>query len=445
MVNVGSAWRNSTLKRLFNLKSDDAKGRSCMLMSAVLSGIITNITGGIFYSGYLLEYGISAVKIGILTFIPFIATGFSLLSPMILEPIKKRKWILAGSRLASYIVKILGMILLPLLVKSDMGRNIGFAIIVFTSSAIGSLFSAGYSVWHINYIPESIRADYFNVSSAIANFVVGFFTLIGAFVTDTFSGSEHKIQIITGLFITGFILAVIEIIVLCLPKEVEYERTTNHKPSFINTVRLAFSQKKFIMTMYIMFGYTFASNLIASIINTYLLEDVGVSYTFVTGINASYFLFFVLFGKAANKLIAKYSWFKTFAWAVLPLFPSYLLYAFVDSGNYRWLMLIVRLTQHFFSVLITITYSNFPFINLPPGDRTNYISFYTVFVNIAALLAMLIGTGFVARFGEREINIFGKQLGSVPILMIVAGFLFLFITLFVLKITPKITPDSRKP
>lgn len=442
MVSLMSVWRNSTFKRLFNLKSEEAKGRSCILASTVLSSIVTNITGGIFYSGYLLEYGITIVNIGILTFIPFIASGFSLLSPMILEPIQKRKAILAASRAASYIIKILGLILLPDIVKSESGRNIGFAIIVFTSSAISSLFSSGYSVWHINFLPESIRADYFNITSAAANFIVGMVSLISAVITDAFSQSEQRIQIITALYAVGLVLALLDVVVLCLPKEYEYQHTTE-KPKLTDTVRLAFSEKKFMLTMWIMFWYTFASNLTASVINVYLLQDIGVSYTFVTGINASYFVFFILFGTVAKKMISRYAWFKTFAYAVFPLFFTYVLYSYVDHNNYYWLMLIVRLTQHFLSVMIQITYSNFPYINLPPGDRTNYMSFYTVFVNLAALLSMLLGTGFVGWLGDNRVSVFGRQLNSIQILMLATGTLLGLLAVTVLKLISKITPDKE--
>lgn len=414
-----------------------------MLASSILSGIVSNITGGIFYSGYLLEYGITITNIGILTFIPFIATGFSLLSPMILERIQKRKRILAISRAASYAIRILGLILLPLIVQSESGRNIGFAIIVFTASVINSLFSSGYSVWHINFLPESIRPDYFNVSNIIVNFIVGSTTLISAIIADAFSGSQHRLQIITALYVIGFIIAIIDVIVISLPKESEYEHTINKKPKLTDTIRLAFSQKKFMLTMWIMFGYTFASNLTASVINTYLLEDVGVSYSFVTGINASYFLFFVAFGWLAKRMIVQFAWFKTFAYAVFPLFLTYILYSFVDRTNYTWLMLVVRLVQHTLSIMITITYSNFPYINLPVGDRTNYMSFYVMFVNVASLLAMLLGTGFVGWFGDKTLPVFGRQLDSVQILMLCTGTLLALLAVLVLRLIPRVTPDKN--
>jgi hypothetical protein len=71
------------------------------------------------------------------------------------------------------------------------------------------------------------------------------------------------------------------------------------------------------------------------------------------------------------------------------------------------------------------------------------MSFYTVFVNLAALLAMLLGTGFVGWFGDKYISLFGHQLGSIQILMLTTGTLLALLAFTVLKLIPKITPDKE--
>lgn len=443
MINPNNLRHNSSIKRLFNTKTEDGRGRSSMLASTILSAVITNIIGGIFYTGYLVGHGIDMVNIGILIFIPFIASGFSLLSPLVLERIPRRKWVLALSRLTYYAIRIPGLILLPKILTDPVQLYTGLALTIFVSSSINSLFSAGYPVWHINFLPESIRADYFNTSSTIANFIAGVFTLLSAILADSLASADNKIGIINSLYVVGFLLAIVEVVVLSLPKEYEYQKSENQRLGMFSVIRLAFSQKKFIHTMYIMFGYTFASQLTASVINAHLLSNIGVSFTFVTAINSSYFLFFILFGAAAKRLIFRYEWFKPFALAVIFLAPTYFLYAFADRSNYTWIMLIVRLSQHFLSVMIAITYANFPYINLPVGDRTSYMSFYSVFVNFSALLAMLVGTGFVSLMGDFTFTILGKPLGSVQILMLCTGVLFGLLGYVVLRWIPRISPTAE--
>lgn len=426
--------------KLFNLRSDEAKGRTVMLSSGILASVAANLSGGVFYSGFLLGHDIDIVQIGILTFIPAITTIFCMFTPLILERFKKRRIILAIGRAAYYTINILGLTLLPEIVQNKEAQLFGFGVIVFTANAINSLFTSGYTVWHLNFLPDEVRADYFNLSGLINNMFVGVVLLASSAITDAVQGSGNQLGVITLMRYAAYAVALIDVLVLALPKEYPYPKTAE-KPRLLDTIRLPLKHKKFMMTMWIMFAYTFAANITAAVLNTYLLDQVHVSYTFVNGINAAYFAFFIFFGAATKRMIAKYSWFKTFAITLLVQLPTYVAYAFVTSSNYLWLMLAVRLAQHVMGVFLNTTYSNFVYINLPKADRTCYISFYTIFVNIASLLSMLFGTYFVKFMGDTTINIFGAQLGSVQILLMATGLLEGLVAYMVLKLMPKITPD----
>ncbi|MDD2269866.1 MAG: hypothetical protein PHY15_10060, partial [Eubacteriales bacterium] len=159
--------QNTAFYNLFMSGDKNSKGRLCMLQSSILTGIIGSLTGGIFYSGFLLGHGINIVNAGIITFIPLIATIFGLFSPMILERFPKRRKILLISRSAYYLINIGGLTILPQIVRGEQEKLIGFSIIVFVASAINSLFSSGFSVWHINFLPNDVRAYYFNISNII--------------------------------------------------------------------------------------------------------------------------------------------------------------------------------------------------------------------------------------------------------------------------------------
>ncbi|MEG0663761.1 MAG: hypothetical protein RR483_01525, partial [Clostridia bacterium] len=57
---------NFWLTELFNFNNEAAKGRTFILISAVFSSIITALTSGIFYTGFLLVNNINIVEIGII-------------------------------------------------------------------------------------------------------------------------------------------------------------------------------------------------------------------------------------------------------------------------------------------------------------------------------------------------------------------------------------------
>lgn len=443
MISLKAALKNTAFYQLFFTESKDAHGRRCMLLSSIFTGIIGSLTGGIFYSGFLIGHGINIVNAGIITFIPYIASIFSLFSPMILERFQKRKRILLISRSAYYLINIGGLTLLPQLVQSDAGKLWGFGIIVFTASAINSLFSSGFSVWHINYLPDSVRADYFNFSSLTSNALMGIVVLFSSMIADSLSGSPMQLTIITILRIVGLIIAALDIYILAKPEEPIYQKTEGKKLRITDTFTLSFKHKKYLLTICVMLGYTFASHLTLSVMNVYLLGTVGVTYTFVNAITAVYFVFFLFFGGVSKRIIRRTSWFSVFAKSVFFLFPTYVLYAFVNHSNYIWLMLIVRLTQHLLSVPITISYANFPYINLPAADRTNYMVFQSLSINVAALLAMVCGTGFVKLMGDASLDVLGMSFNSVQLLLLFTGILLALLSVFVLVNRQKLEPEPQ--
>ena len=84
------------------------------------------------------------------------------------------------------------------------------------------------------------------------------------------------------------------------------------------------------MTMGIVFAWTFCINVPLSSVNYYLINNVGVDYTFIYTINMFYPVFLLIFLPPWKKILAKLGWFKTFAYAALLHIPTNLLYSGVD-------------------------------------------------------------------------------------------------------------------
>ena len=124
----------SSFRILFNFKDELAEGRCYNQINQILSSIIANLTGGVFYARFLLLNGINIVNVGIMAFVPYIASFISLLSPWILNHFKKRKAILAVFSVFYYVINILGITLLPKLVQDERSRLLWFIVIIFVSS-----------------------------------------------------------------------------------------------------------------------------------------------------------------------------------------------------------------------------------------------------------------------------------------------------------------------
>ena len=76
--------KKSPLLYVYNVKDDLGRGRFCMLLSSVMAGLVGQLSGGLFYTSFLLMYGLDKSRIGILTFIPYITCLLNIFSPILL-------------------------------------------------------------------------------------------------------------------------------------------------------------------------------------------------------------------------------------------------------------------------------------------------------------------------------------------------------------------------
>ena len=96
------------LSDIYNLKDDLAKGRLISLGSSLMTAFYNVFITGIFYTGFLSMYGMSITGgQDHLPFIPYIASCFSVFSPMALRRYKKRKGILLAAKIYFYAMYIL--------------------------------------------------------------------------------------------------------------------------------------------------------------------------------------------------------------------------------------------------------------------------------------------------------------------------------------------------
>lgn len=435
--------RRSNFFKLFNFQDDLAKGRSCMMLSAVMTAVIGWLTTGLFYTSFLMTNGIDIVNIGILTFVPYIASCFSIFSPSILERFQKRKWLLSGSRIIYYTLNILAITIMPRFVSDPQLKMILFVIIVFSANIINALFSSGYSVWQVKFIPDDVRADYFSMNTLITAFIGCGAALLSSIVADGLSGSAYEDTIIVVFRIVAYALGLVDVILLTLPKEYPYSKSSD-LPRLRHIITKPFQHKKFAITMALVFVWTFCINAPQSSLNYYLINDVGISYSFMYIINMFYPFFLLFFLPFWNKILRKKGWLTTFAIGAMLTSPTNLMYSCVTAANYTWLLPTLRLIQHFIGVGCNVAYANMAYINLPEKDQTNYIAFHTLTVNIAGFLGMMLGTSFVAAYPDIVVTILGLEFTNVQMLFWLESLGEFAVGMAVLLLLPVITPDHLK-
>ncbi len=441
-------------RQVYNFRDPDAKGRACVLIFTVIEGFLTYITTGAFYTVFLQSYDFNITGAGILSFVPYLASMLVLFTPKLLNHFPRRRWLLGACKFLYYLFNIVGLTVLPMIVSDYSGRLAGMIIITFFSALFNVVATAGYAAWHIRFQPEEVRAYHLTVSQFATAFISGILMLSAGWLCDNLAEG-----FIIALRFFAFALGVLNIIFLLLPREVEYP--VIHTPRFSDILSIPIKNKKFMMTMIVVFLWQFSLFCYSSQLNFYLFDKsglgIGMTQTFYNIIIFLYGPFFILFMNFWRKKIERTSWFSTFAVALLIVAPFQLLYGFVQPGSfdlsigslamtiplYVPLVLLVRLPQHFAGVGHNVAFANFQYINMPLTNRDCYTSFYQIIFNLGSLAGMLFGLLFTEATKDFAFTAFGHTYRTgTPLLIMLCGVVQLIIAAYVLICRKGLEPDA---
>ncbi len=410
--------RDMDLFTVFHFRDERARGRCVMLASAVFSLLATNLCmSGTLYTVFLTANHFSIVDTGVLGFLVPIASCFSVFSPLLLERLPRRRAVLTTLRALYYVINIVGVTVLTYTAHDPQTKLIGFGAVIFLSNICNALMGGGYSVWHLNFIPNNVRAKYFSYQQIISGLVSGV-SLVGAgLIADAIRGSAHELTILVILRAVGFACAAADVIALALPKEYPYP-PSDEKVSIVNTFRLPLKHPKFLITIGLMCMWTFGVAL-ATTWTYYVLNTVGIKVSLMNGMELMNGIVLILAASAARRMVARHSWFRTFAYAAMVHAASTALYAFIGNVTYPAVFFVfIRIVQHIEGVALNLTYANFPFIHIPQKGGTYFLSFYTVAVNLSNFVGQMLGTLFIKQMGTRTLTLFGAVLEPPAILML---------------------------
>ena len=421
-----------SLKDIYSPKNDDSKGRLISLGSSVMCAFFNVFITGIFYTGFLSMYGISITGVGIVTFIPYIASCFSVFSSSVLERFKKRKWICLAARLYFYAMYILATTLMPQFVHDPDQRLIWFIIILFLAYSVAAVFNPGITAWFYRFYPEDTerRTRYIVYNQIFSSIISSAVLLISSLITDSVSGSPLQNQIILFFRYFAFVLVLIDIFMLSRAKEYPYPKA--QKINLAQVFTLPFHYRKFLYCMLLMFVWNYNSNLNNGIWNYHLLNHLGFKYTLLNAMSIAYTVILLLTQNVWKRLLYRYSWVKTFGLSVLIFIPTEFIMFVIQPGQ-AWLWVLASIIQNTMSVGMNFSYSNILYMNLPEENSTAHIAFNTIGCNLFAFLGMMTGT-FVSSLGGDTPRVFmGLNFWAVQYTTLMRAFVMLALSIVLIK------------
>lgn len=434
----------------FNLHDEKAFGRSILLGSLLMTGVINGLcTGGTFYTAFLTANNFSIVDTGYLTVFSTLASLILVLfSPIIMDRVMRwkrgPKYFLCGMRLLAYTINIIGLTLTTLYVKDQQTKYILFIVISFSNTAINTLIQPGITTWHANFIADQeARARYMSISQ-ILNMLCSNGTLIlSGLVADAIRGTEYEVTVLSIVRIVGFVFAVIEVILLMLPKEYPYVTTDNKvhiKYIFLYPLR----NKKYMRTMLIIILWTLSTSLSSNWMY-YVMNSIRVKITVINLVNFSYAFIQILFMAIILRIVNRLSWGR--AWGVFAVFQG-LSDVFLSFTGlipaYTTYFIIIRLIQHVIGVGVNLCYANLPYLNTPEENRNYYFSFYHFILYLFTAIGQYLGTTLIKIMDQAPVTLFGKAFETPALVKCMEGCFCICIAIYALCSWKTLQTDEEK-
>lgn len=400
---------------LFEDSDGGAVSRRGMLIGNYFASIASTLVSGIYFTGLLIAMNAGDAYIGYIT-VATTACGFiQMLSPVVLERMKKRKTFLLCLRAVYYLINIFVLGAVPVLPFSH-GLKLGlFMAAVILMNLVSSFASPGYSIWHMQCLPESKRARFFSISSVTGSILSALATFSAGLLVDGFEKSETEFggispMISAVLVLRGLALvaAVLEFYFFMKIREQPYLQTPEaQKGGGIGVLLIPLKDRKYLATASVAFLWAFATAIIGSYYSVYLLQDLKISYAFLSSLSVVAVPLSIIFTPVWAGIIRRTSWLRALYMAMFFYAFAYLGNVFVTAKTALIVYPAIVVWCYLFSPGVGLVFSNLPYLKMPESGRTAYLGFYSTVNSLASVLGAYLGTLIITATPDLKLKLFG--------------------------------------
>lgn len=401
-----------------------SKDRGRLVLCNYTSNIIANFVGGTFWTGLLLCLNADDGFIGTLSIISTGANMLQCLSPLLLERFPKRRTLLTVLRAALYLVNVLLIGLIPLFPAGRQVKLYMTGIGVLIVNVINAFISPGLSIWHVQSLPNNVRRSYFSLITMTVGAVVAVCNLLGGWLVDAFAARGMQYYGLLTLRGIALILCAAEIYMYFRIREYPYE-SSGAEFSVKDLFVKPFHEKKYLLTVGVVFLWNLTANIPGSYYSVYLLRNVEMSYSAITLISMINVPIVLLLTPLWRRILTKFDWFKTLYVSMAMYLIHYVLLALVTKES-SWVYPISQFWAYTFAIGINLAFTGIPYVNMPEKNQTVFIGFYSTFANFAALIGVTIGKYFIIATENTAFHIGSLEFTNKQMIVLLTAFLMCF-------------------
>ena len=390
-----------------------ASGLRWLTLEGTVSLGFNSITTSGFLVAYALALGANSLQIGILAALPFLMQILQLPAISLVEKFRQRKAmaVISWSIAQSFWVPIA---LIPTFIAVPGGKAISLLLALM---AIRGLFhastNAAWNGWIRDLVPQAILGRFFSRRLAFATATGIAFSLAAALFVDYWlnhAAAESAVFGYTYVLLFGALcLGLLSPVFMSRMPEPLMQPITGHQLSLRQRLLVPFRDTNFKRLVQFLFSWNFALNLAVPFFAVYMLQQLGLSLTWVIILSVTGQIFNILFLRVWGNFVDRFG-----NKVILSICASlYLLvilgWIFTTMPGRYFLTVPLLFILHIFAGIanagVTLTVGTIGLKLAPKGEATSYLAASSLATNLGAGLGPLVGGLLAIFFSTRQLDL----------------------------------------
>ena len=389
--------------------------RALFILDGCASTQIFTVTSGAFLSGLAYLVGAGTALTGIIAALPTLMNTIQIFSSVVYENRAGSKRITVEFALIQRLC-LLMMLFVPTLM---LGARISVAVIAVLYSCAhfcGAFINTGANNWLISLVKKERLGRYLGLKDSM--------TLVAS------TGGS----LILSKILDAYRFCVVDITCLTLirePENVKHVEPLNIRKA----IQMPLTDQNYRNILIFFLLWSVASNFASPFFSIYMLENLGLSYFYITVMNMVASVARIaaanLWGKAADS----YSWRLVTLGSIFMLGVAYIGWGLLTKENCIYWLPVVQAVSGVAWGGINIATFRMQFAFAPLEHRVSYVSFCSTMVGFVGFFSSMLGSTFVAL--AKDIRILNIPVDNIQMVFILSAFGIIASALYSRKIKEK--------
>ena len=397
--------------------------RALFILDGCASTQIFTVTSGAFLSGLAYLVGAGTALTGIIAALPTLMNTIQIFSSVVYENRAGSKRITVEFALIQRLC-LLMMLFVPTLM---LGARISVAV-------IAAFINTGANNWLISLVKKERLGRYLGLKDSMTLVASTGGSLILSKILDAYRFADQEIL---GFRIIGILcIGICVVDITCLTLIREPENVKHVEPLNIRkAIQMPLTDQNYRNILIFFLLWSVASNFASPFFSIYMLENLGLSYFYITVMNMVASVARIAAANLWGKAAESYSWRLVTLGSIFMLGVAYIGWGLLTKENCIYWLPVVQAVSGVAWGGINIATFRMQFAFAPLEHRVSYVSFCSTMVGFVGFFSSMLGSTFVAL--AKDIRILNIPVDNIQMVFILSAFGIIASALYSRKIKEK--------